>query len=143
MELNRKNESKDMDKKLIRLTESDLHRIVKESVNRILNEVKYGLENAYRYKGYRMLKGGVVIDPNGKEIGKVDNPDEFGRMVNDHLSMRADDIENGREKLPPSQPVISYGTMEDDGDYRRYDMARRLRDRAYPPFERHQITQIR
>jgi hypothetical protein len=28
-----------MNKKLIRLTESDLHRIVKESVNRILNEI--------------------------------------------------------------------------------------------------------
>lgn len=27
-----------MNKKLIRLTESDLHRIVKESVNRVLNE---------------------------------------------------------------------------------------------------------
>lgn len=33
-----KNESKNMNKKLIRLTESDLHRIVKESVNKILNE---------------------------------------------------------------------------------------------------------
>ncbi len=32
------NESKNMNKKLIRLTESDLHRIVKESVNRILKE---------------------------------------------------------------------------------------------------------
>lgn len=29
-----------MDKKLIRLTESDLHKIVKESVNKILNETK-------------------------------------------------------------------------------------------------------
>ena len=28
-------------KKLIRLTESDLHRIVKESVNKVLNEVTY------------------------------------------------------------------------------------------------------
>ena len=28
-----------MNKKLIRLTESDLHRIVKESVNRVLNEI--------------------------------------------------------------------------------------------------------
>ncbi len=27
-----------MDKKLIRLTESDLHRIIKESVNKVLNE---------------------------------------------------------------------------------------------------------
>lgn len=32
-------ESKNMNKKLIRLTESDLHRIVKESVNKILNEM--------------------------------------------------------------------------------------------------------
>ena len=31
-----------MNKKLIRLTEQDLHRIVKESVNRILNEVRRG-----------------------------------------------------------------------------------------------------
>ena len=34
-----KNESKNMNKKLIRLTESDLHKIVKESVNRVLNEI--------------------------------------------------------------------------------------------------------
>jgi len=36
-----------MKKKLIRLTESDLHRIVKESVNRILNEVEYGGESLH------------------------------------------------------------------------------------------------
>ena len=36
-----KNESKNMNKKLIKLTESDLHRIVKESVNRILKEGGY------------------------------------------------------------------------------------------------------
>ena len=30
---------KNMNEKLIRLTESDLHRIVKESVNRVLNEI--------------------------------------------------------------------------------------------------------
>ena len=33
-----KNESRNMNKKLIRLTENDLHKIVKESVNRILKE---------------------------------------------------------------------------------------------------------
>jgi hypothetical protein len=36
---NFKNEAKNMNKKLIRLTESDLHRIVKESVNKIINEI--------------------------------------------------------------------------------------------------------
>ena len=35
-------ESRNMDKKLIRLTESDLHRIVKESVKRILKEENFG-----------------------------------------------------------------------------------------------------
>lgn len=36
-----------MGKKLIRLTESDLHRIVKESVNRVLNEVQFGGESLH------------------------------------------------------------------------------------------------
>ena len=38
---NKQNNRIDMNKKLIRLTESDLHRIVKESVNRVLNEVEF------------------------------------------------------------------------------------------------------
>jgi hypothetical protein len=38
-----------MNKKLIRLTESDLHRIVKESVNRILREASYNI-NSPEYK---------------------------------------------------------------------------------------------
>jgi hypothetical protein len=36
-----KNESRNMNKKLIRLTESDLHKIVKESVEKILSESDY------------------------------------------------------------------------------------------------------
>ena len=32
-----------MNRQLIRLTESDLHRIVKESVNKILSEIKLGI----------------------------------------------------------------------------------------------------
>jgi len=36
----RLDESRRMNKKLIRLTESDLHRIVKESVRRVLNDIK-------------------------------------------------------------------------------------------------------
>ena len=34
-----------MNKKIIRLTESDLHRIIKESVNKVLNEVQFGGES--------------------------------------------------------------------------------------------------
>ena len=36
-----------MNKKLIRLTESDLHRIVRESVNIVLNEVQFGGESLH------------------------------------------------------------------------------------------------
>ena len=41
-----------MNKKLIRLTESDLHRIVKESVNKVLNEVSADLADRAADKGY-------------------------------------------------------------------------------------------
>lgn len=34
-------------KKMIRLTEGDIHRIVKESVNRVLNEIKLGGESLH------------------------------------------------------------------------------------------------
>ena len=52
-----------MNKKLIRLTESDLHRIVKESVNRVLNEdidVHMGIDDICNLlgggdKGYDIL----------------------------------------------------------------------------------------
>lgn len=50
---NKIKESKIMNKKIIRLTESDLHRIVKESVNRILKEYSddYGIESDYDFYG--------------------------------------------------------------------------------------------
>ena len=46
---NYKNESKHMNKKLIRLTEQDLHRIVKESVNRVIKEEHYNDAAALPY----------------------------------------------------------------------------------------------
>ena len=44
-----------MNKKLIRLTESDLHRIVKESVNEILNERLYDIPFNVNYKDIETL----------------------------------------------------------------------------------------
>lgn len=67
-----------MNKKLIRLTESDLHRIVKESVNRILNEIgdtprgNFAL-NAVRgrraAKHYRTNMGANAEAENDKVMG--------------------------------------------------------------------------
>ena len=50
-----KNESANMNRKLIRLTESDLHRIVKESVNRILKESDY-VSSGYADKDGRIFR---------------------------------------------------------------------------------------
>lgn len=53
-----------MNKKLIRLTESDLHRIVKESVKKILKENDEFTPNGYR--GVSNLGGHEVqINPSG------------------------------------------------------------------------------
>ena len=57
-----------MNKKLIRLTESDLHNIVKESVNKILTELDW---KTYASAGKKAGKGGSIdmqreLNPNGK-----------------------------------------------------------------------------
>lgn len=50
-----------MNKKLIRLTESDLHRIVKESVNRVLKEGVFGSEPPYYWSISELRKSGVNL----------------------------------------------------------------------------------
>ena len=72
-----------MDKKLIRLTEADLHRIVKQSVNRVLSEGK----PADRQIGRHKFKG-LKYDKNGNPIythpSKLDDP-EGGTLSDDDL----------------------------------------------------------
>ena len=58
-----------MNKKLIRLTESDLHRIVKESVNKILNEV---LDTTDSIKSFYRDKGEQLSKPKSKIKGMLD-----------------------------------------------------------------------
>lgn len=56
-----------MDKKLIRLTEQDLHSIVKESVNRVLNEISPQLANDAASKAYRIGREGFgKYEPNNE-----------------------------------------------------------------------------
>ena len=50
-----------MNKKLIRLTEGDLHRIVKESVNRVLNEGVFGSEPPYYWSISELRKSGANL----------------------------------------------------------------------------------
>lgn len=63
------NKNTNMNKKQIRLTEQDLHRIVKESVNRILNEV---LDTTDSIKSFYNSKGEQLSKPKTKIKGMLD-----------------------------------------------------------------------
>ena len=82
-EWNDYNESKNMNKKLIRLTESDLKQIVKESVNKILNEA-YGTMPKDDIKRVANLDAASQsrFDERGEEIEDIKN-DEFSRRLQD------------------------------------------------------------
>ena len=70
-----------MNKKIIRLTESDLHRIVKESVNRIINEIgdtekgqrALGALTAAKFKGKKKGDWGEVAKKASDERDKASN----------------------------------------------------------------------
>lgn len=73
-----------MNKKLIKLTESDIHRIVRESVNKVLNEIRKPND---RMIGRHKFKG-EYYDINGNPIythpSKLDDP-EGGTLSDDFL----------------------------------------------------------
>lgn len=79
-------------KQLIRLTEGDLHQIIKESVNRILNEYtdkdraesrkkldmtmfreRYGNNNIHDYKGKAAMHALGAYGKEGEEVGQNDS----------------------------------------------------------------------
>ena len=89
-----KNESKTMNKKLIRLTESDIHKIVKESVNRVLKEgVEFSSEDPQEEWMYYQNKLQQEFDELGVMVlNKIprNDPDRqiiqrYIRMIQTHL----------------------------------------------------------
>ena len=111
-----KNSNRNMNKKLIRLTESDLHRIVRESVNKVLNETdlydtlarpdgKLDLSNPYTWtKSPEMLKK-MGYDENGMKRGKkyydhLLNPNwKFNKDRRDDAFNFANDRPNGDQRF--------------------------------------------
>ena len=97
-----------MNKKLIRLTESDLHEIVKESVNRVLNEKKiqeglnYGIDELFdKYdtdtisvSDFRITYQGILIDyihrDNDGEISIWSGNPDNDKYAEELLPNRAD-----------------------------------------------------
>ena len=87
---NKTNENMKQNKKLIRLTESDLHNIIKESVNKILKENfeteafsdiyqphNFSDPNKDYYNGY------VIVDGTRAVLGQYDNYDEAVEDANE------------------------------------------------------------
>lgn len=79
-----------MEKKLIRLTESDLHRIIKESVNNILNEISYGVaKSAYdKMKDLGQYERANNLERTFKKVN--DEDDAIYNLKNDSLELRGD-----------------------------------------------------
>ena len=89
-----KNESRNMNRKLIKLTESDIHKIVKESVNRVLKEgVEFSSEDPQEEWMYYQNKLQQEFDELGVMVlNKIprNDPDRqiiqrYIRMIQTHL----------------------------------------------------------
>ena len=75
-----------MNKKIVRLTESDLHNIIMESVNRIIKESPYSnFENDYEDRNdaldYADAESDMMMDKYYESMGiKEELPDWYDRM---------------------------------------------------------------
>ena len=94
------NHNRNMNKKLIRLTESDLHRIVRESVNKVLREAE-----GYNWKKYENNPERTKRDDNEKSW------DEFN-------------LKPWRKHFPSSRPDASLNDLYDGCDYYQMDTDR-------------------
>ena len=106
-------------KKLVRLTESDLHRIVRESVNRVLNEISTDtLHNAYQ-KSQNLTKNMPNLSDDPKVQRKFRQKQTFG----DELGKRH------RNEISAIDPDTAQGNWADFYDHpelrntKAYEMA--------------------
>lgn len=76
-------------KQVIRLTESDLHRIVAESVNTILSEAPRGKRGAYNYSNqFNRVRAGSYINAKNKGLEKEDPMGGFKEFVGKAVALR-------------------------------------------------------
>jgi hypothetical protein len=122
-------------KKIIRLTEGDLHKIIKESVSTILNEIDDGMEDSspidkmtkkskknMRWNRRKLAKG--VFDLNLLNGGeayakkKAGSDTEFYQMMLDRLAQVMKNYEETGEKPKAYKPTyFNINTWEDYHPY--------------------------
>ena len=103
-------ESKNMKKQIIRLTEGDLHKIIKESVNRILNEneddfIPHGYKGTSNFGGYEM---------------QINDRGEMARLKDSHTGNITDWMEIQFDEEGVAYVVDENGNEERLCDYMRY-----------------------
>jgi hypothetical protein len=104
-----------MNKRLIRLTESDLHRIVKESVNNVLNEI--GDTNRGQYMLGRLAgrKYANNYNKNGyDEAGKIANYAQQQRPYKSVYNPYTSGYDNGFEGNDGQEGYDYYKKMDAD-----------------------------
>ncbi len=107
-----------MNKKLIRLTEQDLHKIVKESVNKILNEVRYlDVDFPYNIRSYH-----------------GNNPNDWGALA-DERYRRGLDAKREYEYYDSPQDALYSDHIPECPDW-WYDRMQRDMDKEYRNAER-------
>ncbi len=107
-----------MNKKLIRLTESDLHRIVKESVNRVLNEMRP--ETYASYAKGREAQGQM----DKAQVGKQAAIDKWNSMYGDNYSQMNQDYSisyNNEKGVPTGMKATPMGDGSVNYTYRGQD----------------------
>lgn len=113
-------------KKLVRLTESDLHRIVKESVNRVLNEVQFGGES---------LHGNNPADWNALDrlhrnlADYYGSQDEFDPRFFDHLHKSERDEKNFADLVDSENAALGQDIYSPEFDERARNYYRQGRQK--------------
>ena len=109
-----------MNKKLIRLTESDLHRIIKESIKKILDEVS-GYDYGYIGKPKRTSTTNVNSS-NSVSSSNVGTNNAYNKGVYD---------DSVGDDLRASRGVLPNDLIHDDGDAAALRFARSRFGRRY------------
>lgn len=84
-------------KKLIRLTESDLHRIVKESVKRTLKEGHYSSDSAQKWDQVREMVGDDAMIQELWNYLDADSIDDFIKHMDRNYELNLDSPEEEEE----------------------------------------------
>ena len=104
-------------KQVIRLTESDLHRIVAESVNTILSEAPRGKRGAYNYSNQlNRVRAASYINAKNKGLEKEDPMGGFKEFMGKAVALRDinKDLSDRRIRKKPQSELKASDSNSDE-----------------------------